>query len=167
MMRGKGKRKKWAICIHKQNCVWPVCDFAKVWGKGSGCCLSVRRMERCHGWEWSHQQRDKEDFLESERSLMKIRNKMGPRTLPWVILHWEGEEKKGFRWKPQYDCESGGSQSSKSGVGLGLHRQTVCRARKDARLYVQRNMSRETVLISCLTLRASAIVGRVEAACSR
>ena len=38
--------------------------------------------EKCHRRVWSRQQRD-EDFPESVRSLMKIRNKMGPRTLPW------------------------------------------------------------------------------------
>ena len=36
----------------------------------------------CGSREWSHQQRDKEDFPESVTSLMKIRNNMGPRTLP-------------------------------------------------------------------------------------
>ena len=47
-MRGKGERKVWRTWIRKQNCVWPVCDFVKVWGKGRGCCLS-------EGWEMSPQ----------------------------------------------------------------------------------------------------------------
>ena len=47
--------------------------------------------------------------------------------------------------------------SVKWGVGLGCHQQRVWRAGQDASQTVlnNQNMSRETALISCLTLRAS------------
>ena len=38
---------------------------------------ACQKDERCHGREWSHQQRDKGFSRESVRSPMKIRNKMG------------------------------------------------------------------------------------------
>ena len=53
--------------------------------------------EGCHGKVWSHQQRDKKDFPESVRSLVKIRNNMGPRTLPCGTPALTGREMKGFR----------------------------------------------------------------------
>ena len=48
---------------------------------------------RCHGTEWSYQQRDKEDFPESVRSLMRIRNNMGLRTLSWGYFGLDRERK--------------------------------------------------------------------------
>ena len=47
----------------------------------AAACLSEGR--GFYSREWSHHKRDKEDFPESVRSLMNIRNNMGPRTLPW------------------------------------------------------------------------------------
>ena len=54
----------------------------------------------CHGRGWSHQQRDKRGFSrESKRSSMKIRNRIGPRTLPWgtPAFKGRGEERIPFR----------------------------------------------------------------------
>ena len=67
---------------------------------------------------------------ESVRSVMKIRNKMGPITLAWGTTAFTGRRDERV---PFY--ESGGSQSSKSGVGLGFHRQTVWRSRQDTSLH--------------------------------
>jgi len=53
------------------------------------------------------------------------------------------------------------------GIVLGFHRQRVWRARQDATVSKAQQMARETALISFLILRASTIVGRVEAACPR
>ena len=52
--------------------------------------------EGFHSRGWSHQQRDKDDFpdIQRENALMKIRNRIGPRTLPWgtPALTIRGEE---------------------------------------------------------------------------
>ena len=45
--------------------------------------MTEMKDEGCHSRRWSHHQMEKEDFSESERSLMKIRNRTVPRTLSW------------------------------------------------------------------------------------
>ena len=64
-MRCKGEHKGLTIWIHKQNCVWTVCDFVKVRGEGRGCCLSVRRMRDAMA-EIGVISKEIEDFPESQ-----------------------------------------------------------------------------------------------------
>ena len=61
--------------------VGPACDFIQIC-RVKRLLLADLRDGRWYGRGWSHQQRDKEDFPESERSLMKTRKIIGPRTLP-------------------------------------------------------------------------------------
>jgi len=81
--------------------------------------------ERCHGREWSHQQINKEDFPESQWDhWWRLGIRWGLEHRLGVLQPWQVEEKKGFRWEPYVGYESGGSQESKSGVGLdSLDRQ--------------------------------------------
>ena len=64
--------------------VGPACDFS-FQGLKSAKKLQPACLEdvECHSRGWSHQQIDEENFLESGRSLMKIRNRTGTRTLLW------------------------------------------------------------------------------------
>ena len=57
-----------------------VCDFIQIC-RAKKLRLADERDDRWYNSVWSHQQRDKEDFPESERSL-KTRKRTGPRTLP-------------------------------------------------------------------------------------
>ena len=56
---------------------------------------SCLKDEVCHGRGWSHQQIDKEDFPESERSSMKIRNRTGPEHCfgGTAALIWRGDDR--------------------------------------------------------------------------
>ena len=136
-MRGKGEHNGWTTWIHKQNCVWPVCDLCQGLRRGKRL-LSVRM--RCHGRDWSHQQRDREDFPESHWDhWWRLEIIWGrEHSLPWGT-----PSLKGFLWEAHVDYERGGNRSSKNGVGFGFHRQRVWRARQDARLYQKPEICRE------------------------
>ena len=56
-------------------------------------CLSVKKDERSQGGEWRHRQRDREDFPESMRSLMKIMNKMGAENTASVYSNLDRERR--------------------------------------------------------------------------
>ena len=76
------------------------CEICQVWKTCSRYCTSlwfypclqrVKRLllvdlrdDRWYGRGWSHQQRDKEDFPESERSLMKTRKSTGPKNTAFM-----------------------------------------------------------------------------------
>ena len=84
-------------------------------------------------------------------------------------LHpWQEEEIICAHLESHIDYESEGSQQSKSGVGLGFHRQTVWRARQDARLYQKLNICPERWPWSHVWHWGyPSIVEWVEAACPR
>ena len=112
--------------------------------------------EGYHGIGWSHQQIDKEDLPESERSLMKIRNRTRLRSLPWGHSSLDRER----RLKDSVDSHTLAMRVEKV-INLRVQLPWIPSAdslESKARCQIvskTRGMSRETALISCLTLRAS------------
>ncbi len=77
--------------------VGPACDFIQIC-RVKRLLLADLRDDRWYGRGWSHQQREKEDFPASERSL-KTRKRTVPRTLPLRTPAWtgRGDERTPFR----------------------------------------------------------------------
>ena len=117
--------------------------------------LAGLRDDRWYGRGWSHQQREKEDFPESERSLMKTRKKTGPRTLLEELQPGHEEGMKELHFGPHVGCDRRGSLRAMRGDGLGYDRKSLVSRAGCQTMPKARDMSRDMALISCPALSTS------------